>query len=593
MPDINLSPLTAEQAALDRRRKMAEAMQQQAILPIDMPNVAGAKVSPYQGLAKLLQGYIAGKSLERADTEQKQQQSDYLSDLGFLVRNAGKTTPATAAIPEQVETIRTPNLANQNLQEVALRQTTMRDPNAAINPFEKQIDRSQLGNIAALPAENIEERITPAVPAMAASPLLSPDLLSGNNANNYIKTTAGKMALAQYLMQQQAQQQAADLEAKKVKSRNPQEELYRYVNGEYVVVSPGKPKGEFFQPVTELDALGKPITVAYDKSGNRKVIDTAGAYTPNQWTSMSVADKAKILFDQYKFNNLSAEQIQQARQKDAQLDQEMVKIGFDTGMKVQGGLGVSGNAPMPNLVGALTNPASAVAPVTAPAPQPVVTPVKKPYVSLNQVNQIPPVAPPAPSDQAVNQPPAGLSGKARQQWIIENSKKQMDIAAESAKNKPQEKLSAETALTNLTRMKNVAEELSGHKGLDSIVGRFNQYSFADMSDNAINARALQGTLVKQSATAALQAMRDASKTGGAVGSVSEKEWPILEQQIAALDSAQTPKAYRIALKNLQTQLDASITNITQAYESRHGKLDFVQPKYYKQDEEESGWEVVE
>ena len=54
----------------------------------------------------------------------------------------------------------------------------------------------------------------------------------------------------------------------------------------------------------------------------------------------------------------------------------MVKIGFDTGMKVQGGLGVSGNAPMPNLVGALTNPASAVAPVTAPAPQPVVTPVK-------------------------------------------------------------------------------------------------------------------------------------------------------------------------------------------------------------------------
>lgn len=209
MPDINLSPLTAEQATLNRRRRMAEAMQQQAILPIDMPNVAGAKVSPYQGLAKLLQGYIAGKNLERADTEQKQQESDYLSDLGFLMRNAGKTTPATAAIPEQVETIRTPNVANQNLQEVALRQTTMRDPNAAINPFEKQIDRSQLGNIAALPAENIEERITPAVPAMAASPLLSPDLLSGNNANNYIKTSAGKVALAQYLMQQQAQQQAA------------------------------------------------------------------------------------------------------------------------------------------------------------------------------------------------------------------------------------------------------------------------------------------------------------------------------------------------------------------------------------------------
>ena len=260
MPDINLSPLTAEQSALNRRRKMAEAMQQQAILPIDMPNVAGAKVSPYQGLAKLLQGYIAGKNLERADTEQKQQESDYLSDLGFLMRNAGKTTPATAAIPEQVETIRTPNVANQNLQEVALRQTTMRDPNAAINPFEKQIDRSQLGNIAALPTENIEERITPAVPAMAASPLLSPDLLSGNNANNYIKTSAGKVALAQYLMQQQAQQQAATLRAQEaeqaISTVAPGAALVR--NGKVIYTNPKD------SPVREIKTIdvntGMPVT---------------------------------------------------------------------------------------------------------------------------------------------------------------------------------------------------------------------------------------------------------------------------------------------------------------------------------------------
>jgi YD repeat-containing protein len=600
---------------------MAEAMQQQAILPIDMPNVAGAKVSPYQGLAKLLQGYIAGKSLEKADIEQQKQQSDYLSDVGYILQNIGKTTEGSPEIPEKTETIRTPIAANQNLQELALRQTLLRDPNAAISPFEKKIDRSQLEGIAKLPLESFEEKVTPRVPAVPPRPILSTDLLMGNNAKGILSGgTAGKLALAQALMQQKTLEQAADLEAKKVKSRNPEEELYKYVNGEYVVVSPGKPKDEFFQPVTELDAQGKPITVAYDKRGNRKVFDTQGAYTPNQWTSMSVADKARILFEQYKFGNLSAEQILQARQKDAQLDQEMVRIGFDTGMKVQGGVGVSGNFQTPNLVGALTNPASAAAPAVAPAAAPAVTPVPapaaqtvqavaskiKPYTRLNDVQNVSSTAPPAlpaPSDQAANQPPKGLSPRARQQWIIENSKKQMDIAAEnskkqmeisaeSAKSKPQEKLSAETALTNLTRMKNVAEELSGHKGLDSIVGKYNQYSIFDTSDNAINARALQGTLVKQSATAALQAMRDASKTGGAVGGVSEKEWPILEQQIAALDSAQTPKAYRIALKNLQSQLDSSITNITQAYESRHGKLEFVPPKYYKQDEAESGWTVV-
>ena len=262
MADINLSPLTAEQSALDRRRRMAEAMQQQAVLPIDMPNVPGVKISPYQGLAKLLQGYLAGKSLEKADIDQQQQQSDYLSDLGFLMRNAGKTTPATAAIPEQVETIRTPNVANQNLQEVANRQGTMRDPNAAINPFEKQIfqgmDFGQVSekqkSLAALPTENIEERITPAVPAMAASPFLSPDLLSGNNANNYIKTSAGKMALAQYLMQQQAQQQAAaqaELAAsRQLQAFNPEQNVGTFSGGRFNTIIQGQPK-----PMTDAQRL--------------------------------------------------------------------------------------------------------------------------------------------------------------------------------------------------------------------------------------------------------------------------------------------------------------------------------------------------
>ena len=263
MADINLSPYTAEQAALDRRRKMAEAMQQQAIAPIDMPTVPGAKVSHTQGLAKLLQGYIAGKSLEKADTEQQQQQADYLSDLGFLMRNAGKTTPATEAIPEKTENIITPNVGNQNLQEVALRQSTMRDPNAAINPFEKQIDRGQLGEIAKLPTETTEQRVTPAVPAMPASPLLSPDLLSGNNANNYIKTSAGKMALAQYLMQQQAQQQAAAQRAQEaqlaVHKFGPEDTAGRIVDNKFVPIVTGvkQPKWE---KSSQFDANGQEIT---------------------------------------------------------------------------------------------------------------------------------------------------------------------------------------------------------------------------------------------------------------------------------------------------------------------------------------------
>jgi len=209
MPDVNLAPTNFELEAIQKRRKMAELLMQQAQQPMEMPQTPGVRISPVSGLAKLLQTYTANEKLKKADTEEKQYQSDYLSDLGFLMRNAGKTTPTTEAIPEKTETITTPIDANRNLQAVSERQTYMRDPNAAINPFERQMGMDERAQVAKLPGQTVEERVTPAVPAMQGSPLLSPDLLSGNNANNYIKTGAGKMALAQYLMQQQAQQQAA------------------------------------------------------------------------------------------------------------------------------------------------------------------------------------------------------------------------------------------------------------------------------------------------------------------------------------------------------------------------------------------------
>ena len=254
MPDINLAPSFSDLEAIKQRRKMAELLSQQAQQPIEMPQMPGVRISPIQGLAKLLQGYIGGKNLEKASAEEKQYQSDYLSDLGFLMRNAGKTTPGTEAIPEKTETITTPNLANQNLQAVSERQSYMRDPNAAINPFEKQMGADERAKIAKSPLQTVEERITPAVPAMAGSPLLSADLLSGNNANNYIKTGAGKMALAQYLMQQQAQQQAAaqaELAAsRQLQAFNPEQNVGTFSGGKFNTIIQGQPK-----PMTDAQRL--------------------------------------------------------------------------------------------------------------------------------------------------------------------------------------------------------------------------------------------------------------------------------------------------------------------------------------------------
>jgi hypothetical protein len=208
MAAINLSPLTAEQESLDRRRKMAEAMQQQAILPIEMPTVPGAKVSPYQGFAKLLQGYIAGKNLEKAEQEKKQYEADTLSDMAKIYRNINEyeTIPGTPAVPEQTTTTVEPNIANQNLQAVAARQMT-RDPNAPVSPFERQIGMDERAQISQLPLESTQQTVTPAVAAVPERkvPLLSFDSI---NDPNLMKSSAGRMMLAQALIQRQAQEQA-------------------------------------------------------------------------------------------------------------------------------------------------------------------------------------------------------------------------------------------------------------------------------------------------------------------------------------------------------------------------------------------------
>ena len=66
--DINLNPYTAESAAIQRRLQMAQLLNQQAMQPMELPQQAGVKISPYAGLAKILEGFNAGRE-EKSATE--------------------------------------------------------------------------------------------------------------------------------------------------------------------------------------------------------------------------------------------------------------------------------------------------------------------------------------------------------------------------------------------------------------------------------------------------------------------------------------------------------------------------------------------
>lgn len=242
MADINLSPYTAEQQAMDRRRKLAEAMQQQAIAPIEMPTTPGVKISPYAGLAKLLQGYIAGKNLNRADQEQKAYETSSQEDVARLLRNVGKTEtiPGEVITPGQESAFIPENVTRYNETKNQPESFTPEERNAAID----------------LPLKT--EAVAPTYGPSRQVPYLSADLLDPNNPNA-MKTGTGRMMLAQVLMQQQAQQQAA-AQAELAASRQihavaPGASLFQGNKAIYTA-----PKESPVREVKTIDANGMPIT---------------------------------------------------------------------------------------------------------------------------------------------------------------------------------------------------------------------------------------------------------------------------------------------------------------------------------------------
>jgi hypothetical protein len=72
MADISLiDPYSAQQESIARQRRMAQALQQQAQAPMEMPQTPGVLISPYAGLAKVLQGVYGGYQEAEADKEYK------------------------------------------------------------------------------------------------------------------------------------------------------------------------------------------------------------------------------------------------------------------------------------------------------------------------------------------------------------------------------------------------------------------------------------------------------------------------------------------------------------------------------------------
>ena len=132
------------------------------------------------------------------------------------------------------------------------------------------------------------------------------------------------------------------------------------------------------------------------------------------------------------------------------------------------------------------------------------------------------------------------------------------------------KRSVDLTVQNLDRLDTAMAELDADPGLPRITG-----SVAGRTPNITNAatgaQAKLDSIKSQIFVSALQSMRDASKTGGAVGQVTEREGDKLENSIAALSQAQGTADFKVQLAKARAQLKASKAIIQRAYSEQYGE----------------------
>ena len=149
-------------------------------------------------------------------------------------------------------------------------------------------------------------------------------------------------------------------------------------------------------------------------------------------------------------------------------------------------------------------------------------------------------------------------------------------AAERRAELPLARSSTENAKNGLARMAQTAREIRDNPALVRISGLMGQ--IPDMPGSpAANLRAqLENTLRSQVGFGVLQAMRDASKTGGALGQVSNVENILLQENLAALANTQSAEALKQQLDKIiqyaedaQERLDRAFRETYQDHGGRH------------------------
>lgn len=168
----------------------------------------------------------------------------------------------------------------------------------------------------------------------------------------------------------------------------------------------------------------------------------------------------------------------------------------------------------------------------------------------------------------------GNLGVARDRLAFDQSK--VDTGAEIAPKDrqkreasfPQASAAYRKATNDIQTLRKQLIELRDHPGLAGITGGI-EGRLPSLTEDSTAAQALLDQIQAAGTFRALQDMRAASPTGGALGNVSNQEGKSLRDSFAALNQTQGKKSFRQRIDDAISQLDFSEGNITQAYEDTY------------------------
>ena len=140
------NPYQQQQEELARRQKMAEILQQQSFQPMERNSYAGieAPISPYAGLAKMLQAYTGAIGQQKVAEERAALGEKYQTDLMDTLSKASELQAGRPAMPAQAPVTRVDDEGNP-MPGVPAMPAVMPNPQAAAQEYMKHPATQPLG----------------------------------------------------------------------------------------------------------------------------------------------------------------------------------------------------------------------------------------------------------------------------------------------------------------------------------------------------------------------------------------------------------------------------------------------------------------